>query len=78
MYIIRDETFHFESSKHKISLVKVQGGQEGLSEIQEKDQVKKVDENWHNFLVRYMNYKLLSSLERLLKGIHDSTFKLGK
>lgn len=48
--------------------MQVQGGQEELSKIQEMDQVKKVDENWHNFLIRYHNYKLLSSLEIYCKG----------
>jgi len=39
--------FHFESSKNKIYLSQVQGGQEELSEIQEKDHVKEIDENLH-------------------------------
>ena len=40
--------------------------------------MKRVYEKWHNFLIRYRNYKLLGSLERLLKGLHDSTIKRGK
>ena len=57
--------------------MQVQGGQEELSEIQEKDQVKRIDENLHNFLIQYQNYKLLSLLENLLQGLCDPTLKRG-
>ena len=40
--------------------------------------MKRVYEKWHNFLIRYQNYKILRSLERLLQGIHDYTFEIGK
>ena len=57
--------------------MQVQGGQEELSEIQEKDQVKRIDENLHNFLIQYQNHKLHSSLESLLQGLCDPTLTMG-
>ena len=42
-----------------------------------KFKVKRVYEKWHNFLIRYQNYKLLGLLEILLQGLCDSTLKIG-
>ena len=67
----------YQSSKKNISLEQVQGGKEELGEIQEKDQVKKIEKNLHNFLIGYQNHKLLSSLERLLQGLCDHTVTRG-
>ena len=39
--------------------------------------MKKVNENWHNFFIRYWNYKLHSSLETLLQGLCDTKLKIG-
>ena len=57
--------------------MQVQGGQEELSEIQENDQVKKIVENLHSFLIRYQNHKLISSLESLFQGQCDPTLIKG-
>ena len=57
--------------------MQVQGGKEELSKIQEKDQVKKINENWHNFFIQYHNHKLISLLESLLQGLCGPTLKRG-
>jgi hypothetical protein len=50
----------------------------GLAQIQGSEiQEKKFDGNEHNFLVRYWNYKLLSSLESLLQWLCDPILKMG-
>ena len=43
-----------------------------------KFKVKRIYEKWHNFLIRYQDYKIIGSLERLLQGICDSILKRGK
>lgn len=63
--------FILNHQRTRYILTQVQGGQEELRTIQEKDQVKKIDKNLHNFIIQYQNHKLLSSLESLLQGICD-------
>ena len=57
--------------------MQAQGAQEELRRIQEEDQVKRIDENLHNFLIQYWNHKLLSLLERLFQGLCDPTLTRG-